>query len=501
MPLNYDLLKLTPPEPTIKTMSARDYLEGVRGIRDQRRKSAIEEAMRSGIDAKGDLDTEAMRKSLISQGFGEDADRVVREVSMARLGDVSTTFDVGTKLKAGVDAGIISPEVAQRAMGTTQSISKTPSQTRIDSSWMDGVPGQPITQSSEPSDGQTVRITGSTETMQPLYEYERTESKAQAVPEYSANLIDFAKKQNEESIGDIQTTGSGLKYTLPEGADKQYIIAAAKTLGYTGSSSEAIDSELTQRAMAQVAQPVLTPKGYGTKELLEARAEYAQKMAEYPALVAQKKAELIKQLEAGQATRFGQSTTKEQERRAERAQRVSLNPLDPTTNPALTREVTPAEYAVALQGSAGLRDMETAYQRYMENPSLANLVAFQIGKKKASGEPITQDAIASGILESGAVPKEQELLLKGAIQSTNVKDLLLGKGLDMTGLSFNPQAASKEYFEAQLLNQVGDIQDRGRKATAKDWLVGKKGDTKPPVAAPQTPPAKPSRRKASAEDF
>lgn len=101
MPLNYDLLKLTPPEPTIKTMSAKDYLEGVRGIRDQRRKSAIEEAMRSGIDAKGDLDTEAIRKSLISQGFGEDADRVVREVSMSRLGDVSTTFDVGTKLKAG----------------------------------------------------------------------------------------------------------------------------------------------------------------------------------------------------------------------------------------------------------------------------------------------------------------------------------------------------------------------------------------------------------------
>jgi len=511
--LNYDLLRLTLPAPTIRSQSAKDFLEGSQAIRDARRKKAIEEAMRKGVDPKGEWNEQALRQSLADAGFGEDAESVVRSITSPRAEDVSKITTLGMELKNLVDAGIVSRERAEELMGNTSQITRTPVSQSSDTAWMEGIPSSQATPQAEyastgTEDG-TVRITTQPEQMNPLYEQTSSSKKAQAVPQFAANLIDFSKKFDETTLGDVSASPGGvITYTLPAGDDGKFVLAGAHTLGYTAQDSASLDAEIKERARAMVPQPVFAPKGRDAKSWMEAQAEYKKAVAEYPAKYAQQQALLIKELEAAQAARFGQKATKiaqavtrAQERRAERAQRVSLNPLDPTTNPALTREVTPAEYAVALQGSAGLRDMETAYQRYMENPSLANLVAFQIGKKKASGEPITQDAIASGILESGAVPKEQELLLKGAIQSTNVKDLLLGKGLDMTGISFNPQAASKEYFEEQLLNQVGDIQDRGRKATAKDWLGGKKGDTKPPVAAPQTPPAKPSRRKASAEDF
>jgi hypothetical protein len=439
MPVNYDLLKLTPPEPTVKVMSAQDYLSGAQAIREARRKKAIEEAVRSGIDAKGDMNTEAMRQSLIAQGFGEDADRVVRDISMARLGDISTTFDVGTKLKAGVDAGIISPEIAQRAMGTTSQIVRTPFEEKQDLSMFEGVPGAALSQEStyqtEPTEDGFVRIPRPTDDMAPLYNQTTVDTKAQAVPEYSANLINFAKKQNEESLGEIRTSGTELKYTLPEGTDKQYILDAAKTLGYTGSTSIEIDAELTQRAMSQVPKPVLTPKGYGAKDLLEAQAEFAQKMTEYPALIAQKKAELIKQLEAGQSARFGQERARKSESMAEdtqsreRAEFTRKREAAKTlVDQGITSKLMPDADVTALQDKfvPALDDIVKATQGF------GGAMGAAVAMAKIDGS-VNADNVISKLVAGGAMTSSDAAKLKALMSPeaySNLSMIMKGGSLD-----------------------------------------------------------------------
>ncbi len=499
MPLDYNLLKLTPPEPTIKYQSAQDFLKGAQETRDARRKRAIEEAMRQGVDSTGELNELALRKSLADAGFGEDAESVVRSITSPRADDVSKIATLGMQLKELVDAGIVSREKAEELMGNTAQISRTPVSPSSDTTWMAGVPqtqGIADSQAGISEDG-SIRITAQQDEMQPLYDYERKESKAQAVPQFAANLIDFAKKENELSLGDISTTGSALKYTLPTGADKDYILAAAKTLGFTGNTSEAIDSELTQRAMAQVPKPVLTPKGYDVKSRMEARAEYTQKMAEYPALVAQKKADLIKQLEAGQAARFGQGVTREQESRAKETQDYGLAGQKDVE--IFARPVSPAEAVVVKLQRATISDIVAA------TPDFAGAYQAAVAKAKSDGS-VNQDAIISNLVAMGALPSGEAVYLKtmmspdGAILPSGFK-WVANKG-------FGERGPSKAWKTQAIDNINGFIVDNGGKPvpvvgsprTAKEALEQKGvGQTKPKQPKPSAP-QKP-RRKATKDDF
>ncbi len=514
--LNYDLLRLTPPAPTIRSQSAKDFLEGSQAIRDARRKKAIEEAMRKGVDPTGEWNELALRKSLADAGFGEDAESVVRSITSPRADDVSKITALGMQLKELVDAGVVSREKAEELMGNTAQITRTPYQV-ADQSWSAGVAqSQAAPQTEYASTGTedgTVRITTTPEVLDPLYEQSSKTSKAQAVPQFAANLIDFSKKVDETTLGDVSASPSGsITYTLPKGDDGKYILTHAATLGYTATDSVSLDAQLDARAKALVPQPVFAQKGPDMKSWYEAQAEYKKAVAEYPAKFTQQKAVLIKELEAGQAARFGQKATKiaqdvtkAQEARAGRKERTEILPYLASENPGILRkDVTKPDYDFIQTARPNLNEMQLSLDNYKNAPNFPNLSRFIVATLKANGQPVTHDTVENEILSTGAIPKAKELIFKKALRDLSVGDLVAGNIAQMlSDLDITEQAAPISLLEDRIKDIKQTIYDRGGKVQGYPPAAssGTGGQTKPPVAAPQTPPAKPSRRKASAEDF
>lgn len=61
-----------------KFKSASDIMKGMMEVREMRRKYAIERAIRESLNSDGYVVIEDFRRNLISYGFGENVDSVVR---------------------------------------------------------------------------------------------------------------------------------------------------------------------------------------------------------------------------------------------------------------------------------------------------------------------------------------------------------------------------------------------------------------------------------------
>lgn len=498
MAINYDLLKLTPPEPTIKYQSAQEFLSGSQAVRDARRKRAIEESVRSGIDAEGNLSTDAIRQSLIAQGFGEDADRVVREISMARLGDAASTADIGYKLSNMAAAGIIDPRIAENLF-RTQNV-PVYAEPEPDQSWTNGIPPsqatQPITAPDSQTDG-TIHVR-STDMAPPQAAREVVGMKesrgAQAVPDYLKNMVQFGGVQGSSSGQEGSTSASRMSWNIPTEEElKKYALQTANALGYDMTSAAAPLQE-QMRARAEAAVPQVAPfyPPMDPKDLAKARMEYEQKKLDRAAKVEELFSKQGADIEAGirnyageKRAQAGEVRAESGERRAERGARISQNPLDPVSNPMIWKEVNESTLSEIEDGITGLADMEAAYKRYLESSSLGNLVDFAAGSLKAAGQPITLDGIESFILKSGAVPAESELKFKKALRDMNIADLVGFKALSWAELGVSPKPASKEILTGYMDNQKSDIFRKGGNVpgytpTANDWFYAKgrnrKGD-------------------------
>lgn len=420
----YTSIKFQQPEQA-PYMSAKDFMQGARDIRNQKRAYAIEAAKRAAFTPDG-LDTAKLRQSLTEQGFGEDADAVEREITMARLADLAKTAEIGMQIKAGVDAGIIQRPKAEAAFNTAATakpiVEPTP-----DMAWAEGIPQAPTTTESDQAVDGTVRISAPAMTAPKTTDFEYKETKAQAVPSYTADLIDFSSKLNDNAVGEISATGSGISYTLPEGTDRQYILDAAKTLGYTAKTSEELDSQMTARALAMVTKPVLAPKGTDAKSFWEARSEYIKAQSEYPAKVAEAKAKLITELEAGQAARFGQERAKvsegmakQAEERAKEAQSYAL--AGQKDQNIFARKVSPTEAQTVKLQRAVIDDIAMAPHSFEGQYSAA------LAKARSDGS-VSQENIIGNLVAMGAVPSGDALMLKqyitpgGSISSESMTGL------------------------------------------------------------------------------
>lgn len=151
-----------------------------------------------------------------------------------------------------------------------------------------------------------------------------------------------------------------------------------------------------------------------------------------------------------------------------------------------------------------LNEMQLSLDNYKNAPNFPNLSRFIVATLKANGQPVTHDTVENEILSTGAIPKAKELIFKKALRDLSVGDLVAGNIAQMlSDLDITEQAAPISLLEDRIKDIKQTIYDRGGKVQGYPPAAssGTGGQTKPPVAAPQTPPAKPSRRKASAEDF
>jgi hypothetical protein len=229
-------------------------------------------------------------------------------------------------------------------------------------------------------------------------------------------------------------------------------------------------SQLENMALAGVAKPVINPMlGMMSKDKqAEEWGRYNQALAEYPAKVQDARVKLSDAIRTGnyevldkQLAVSANKIAQEGNKRAERAQQHELASLTPDANPTIWKEVTRQELGKIQDMQAGYDDYRVAEQAYAANPSLGNISALAVAKLKGNGQPITMDAIESYILSSGAVPKEQELVLKKALRDMDVAMLLASTALKFTDIGITAEKINPTKIEKERQNLEWDIYRRG----------------------------------------
>lgn len=496
MDINWNPIQIQQP----KFRSAKDVLdqmagsaEKIRAMRDNDRKYAIDKAMREGLDENGQIDPLKVRRSLIGSGFGENSDQIVSEMMSARRKDVGETVDQGAKIQAYVNAGIITPERARELYNNTQTVTATPTQ-QIDASWMQGVPS---TQTA-PADGTgtvdgTVRITAQTDSLPQENQYTRTEKRAQVVPEYASDLFKFERQAPTSLMGTVTSGGNaGIKYAMPTNEDDyRNVERGIKALGYSGPIS-GIDNYLTELATSQVPVPQFVIKD--PSKPMESLAEFQQATANYPALVAAKKADLISKLE-GFATKYaaegravaGESRAEQQLVMAQEAQKYALAGQKDTD--IFARAVNPTEAADVRRFRSSIMDIATA------QPNPESMYIAALAKAKADGS-VSQESIMANLAAMGFTPSTAMI---------NTKFLMDGSGnLTSTGMNLLKQAW------ADLGGKIDAKSFNNWKKTAVDNVNGQLTDaggkpytgvTPPPAETPSpVKDLKPGSQKQSAKD-
>lgn len=493
MAINFQPLNLKQAE----FVSAKDILSDSRKIRDDKRKYAIESAMREGVGSTGDYDPEKIRKSLIASGFGEDADAVVRDIANKRLSDVSTTADIGVKLKSLVDLGIISQEKAAELFGKTTKAEQVPVE-QIDNSWMQGVPSSnpEIKQEDMTVDG-TVNITGSSMVPPaPTYEHKITNKKGQAVTDVASDMFDFSKKPAEDGTG-ISTdySASFTKYNLP--ADKKqsdFIESAFQNIGIAAPGKDVKDKsayyqkELTGKAV-MLAGPMPEfgefIKGYTGNNLQEARAEFAKAKREWAKNVAENYDKIIGTVDAARGKLYGETLAGAADTRAataqtmaEEAQTYSL--AGQKDAKIFAREVSPEEAKVVKLQRATIEDINSATNDF------AGAYKAAVAKAKSDGS-VNQDAIVANLVAMGAMPSSEAIQLRALM---NPDGSLTNAAIKyVTNKAFRQKGPSAKWKASAIDNINQFIKDNGgvefvapKPKSAKDVLESKVA--KPPVIVP-----------------
>lgn len=230
----------------------------------------------------------------------------------------------------------------------------------------------------------------------------------------------------------------------------------------------AVDS-LESMAINTVPKPVMVmPEGTTVEAIAKARNLNMKAQAEYAAKVADAKLKFSDDMQKGnyevltkQLAQTASGLAKRQDARQQRAQEHELASLTPDTNPLIHREVTRAELGKIQDMQAGYADYRDAMAAYTRNPSLGSIGALAVAKLKANGQPITMDGIESYILSSGAVPKEQELIMKRALRDMDVAVLLGATAVKLSGLGITEQPIDDTKLKNEKENIEWDIYRRG----------------------------------------
>lgn len=237
-------------------------------------------------------------------------------------------------------------------------------------------------------------------------------------------------------------------------------------LGLRGIAAPDVQSGLTQLedlVVSGVTPPTINPMiGMMSKdEQAKEWGRYNQALADYPAKVQEARAKLSDAIRTGNYEVLDKQLAVAGNKRAERMQKHELASLTPDANPNIWKEVTRQEWSKIQDMQAGYDDYRVAEEMYRDNPSLGNIAALATAKLKGNGQPVTMDAIESYILSSGAVPKEQELILKKALRDMDVKLLLGATALKFSDIGITAEKINPTKIEKERQNLEWDIYRRG----------------------------------------
>lgn len=110
-----------------------------KAIRDIKRKRAIEKATAEAIDAKGELNQEALRQSLKNAGFGEDAEATINKITSERNAKLDENIKLRKSLGEMVALNLIDNDKANMILEGVMKQSQT--QSPPDSKAVAGSPG------------------------------------------------------------------------------------------------------------------------------------------------------------------------------------------------------------------------------------------------------------------------------------------------------------------------------------------------------------------------
>lgn len=492
MAINWNPLNIEKPQ----FVSAKEVMDNMRGMRDQRAKFATEQATRASLTSAGDIDPTAMRQSLINQGFGELADQAVSQAMATRRKDVGDVAELGTKIQAMVQAGMIEPERARELFNNVSSVKAVPAKSEVtDMSWVEGIPASTTTPQDSSVDG-TVRITATSESLPAENEYIRTEKKAQVAPEYASDLFKF-EKTSLPFAGSVTSGGAtGIKYELPTSKqDADNIIRGARALGFSSSAYSDLDNWLSQKAASEVPVPQFVLKD--PNKPMESFAEYQLKVAEYPALVAKAKAGYIKQLEDFNRSYAAEGRAVAGEKRAEKqldmsqeAQRYAL--AGQKDQDIFAREVNPTEAADVRRFRSSIVDIATA------QPTPESMYTAALAKAKADGS-VSQESILANLAGMGFKPSpamiETRYLMDGSGNLTSTGLNLLKQAWAGIGGRVDSKVFSD--WQKRAVDNVNDqITDAGGRPFVLNSKYKKESDVKDPTAG-----IKPGSEKQKADQY
>jgi len=486
------------PQPLLKV---EELKEGRQKVRDINRIRAIEEAKAKGVDASGNLDPSKIRESLFAQGFGGDADSVLNQISQARAQASDTRQASMVKDATMVQMGLMSPEQYNKKWYNTESV-ETVSEKPMETSWMQGIPQdvsetvsnnvpktatsqlerfkKPIENSSDiVVEGKYVAPDSTYKLPDiPTIDRKIVKTPSQMSPEYLSESGDIGKslfgKTPEMVSGNVSESGATFASGLTKEDEAAYKIYLART-GVDITSGN-LQDQIRQRLLnvsETVAKPILT---IDPKDPVKSLNDYQVALNEYPAKVAAAQQTEIERLrnipgtiQSEQIAKRGDIRAAESEQRAKFAQEVSTDPLTPSKNSLLSRNVTSTELEK-------IKDYRKAYVNFQQaTGTFADAVDAAIAKSKIDGS-VNWDNVVGNLVSMGAWPSSDAVSLKQNLdpQVPVSKMAVLyawDTVKDQTGKAIKPRGASQEWVNKNVKELNSALVDAGGKPfTARDQV-------------------------------
>lgn len=444
------------------TTSIKELKEDRQKVRDLNRITAIENAKKSAINEKGELDYGKLRQNLFEQGFGENAEELVQDIATKRAQASGTRNTQMMQDASMYQMGLMSPEEFNRrwfnAEKVVEKVEKDPLEESkqifgdITPDYTQQTIPQTIPQTSknvgEMVSGKVGEIVVKPEVSQKvsdtftLPEIKTPEkiiqkTPAQISPDFLTESGDISKSMYNKDI-DGNVISNGVKFKLPEdNVERNYVVNAAKNVlgtDFKGDvNSENIDSRISEMAESQVPQ-------IGSFNSYKSIQEYFSALKDRPAKVSEKKAEIIGKIAAERNARFTQDLAKRGdiraelgEKRAEEAQKFEL--AGQKAEGIFYRPVSKDEATKVKQIIAEFPDVYNAYK--VKNFESAYNAALSMAKIDGSvaAENVINNLVAMKALPSSVAVQIKTRLDPNAPLSKEFVNLLKDEFIEGSGAS------------------------------------------------------------------
>lgn len=298
-------------------------------IRELDRKRAIERSVANGIDSNGVFSESALRSNLIKEGFGEDADRIINEVTSNRQKKVGESLDLKERATNLYTQGIIDKDEYDRLVGNEKKITEVPqekevSQTSPETDWQDPTKDPESWKSkisehtqNKPQEKENEILVQATPTSQnkqtaaSAFDKFR-EKKVENVPsQFTPKYATFGSDVDvEKYMG--KPTGSKKERSFEVASDKQIASrqtrAAETVLGFSIDPKKDISTQISDKIATVAEENTKEPIRAAYKE----RSDYLKAVSEWESKIKENEQKLIEGIQAQSNALYDQGIKGEQ---------------------------------------------------------------------------------------------------------------------------------------------------------------------------------------------